>query len=131
MEDSLFTKIIKGEVPCHKIYEDEHTLAFLDIYPSHEGKTLVISKKQVDQFIDLPDADYAALWATVQKVSLRIREVFGKDRVGVVVKGVEVPHTHVHLIPFNNDENLKADEAVTTEPDHTELAAIADQLRIA
>ncbi len=110
MEDSIFTKITKGEIPCHKVYEDELTIAFLDIYPSHYGKILVVSKKQVEQFIDLPEEDYIALWQTVRKVARKLREVTGKNRVAIVIKGVDVPHAHVHLIPINDDERLKADD---------------------
>ncbi len=128
MEDSVFTKIINGKIPSYKVYEDERTLAFLDIHPSHEGKTLVISKKQVDQFIDLPQDDYIALWQTVRKVSLKLREVYGKDRIGVVIKGVEVPHAHVHLIPFNNDEQLRADDEITDTPSTEELASTAAKI---
>jgi len=127
-EPSIFTKIINGEIPCHKVYEDEKTLAFMTIQPVREGHTLVIPKLQVEQYIDLPDEDYEALWKTVKKVAARIREVTGKKRVGVVIKGLDVPHTHVHLIPFNEDEPLKADGAQAMANDD-ELAAIAEKLR--
>lgn len=128
MEDSIFTKIIKGEIPCHKIYEDEKTISFLTIAPVRDGHTLVIPKIQVDQYIDLPEEDYEALWRTVKKVATRVREVIGKERVGVVIKGVEVPHAHVHLIPFDEGESLKADSANETATDE-HLAEIAQKLR--
>ena len=127
-EPSIFTKIINGEIPCHKVYEDEKTFAFMTIQPVREGHTLVIPKLQVDQYIDLPDEDYEALWRTVKKVAARIREVTGKKRVGVVIKGLDVPHTHVHLIPFNENEHLKADGAQPMADDKA-LAAIAERLR--
>lgn len=129
MEESIFTKIINREIPSHTVYEDDLTIAFLDIHPAHHGHTLVVSKKQVDQYIDLPDEDYAALWRTVHKVAKRLREVIGKDRVGIVVKGVDVPHTHVHLVPFNNDESLKADDVRSDEPDHAALAELAEKIK--
>ncbi len=127
MEDSIFTKIIKGEVPSHKVYEDEKTLAFMTISPVREGHTLVIPKVQVDQFIDVPDEDYEAVWRTAKKVAARIREVTGKERVGIVVKGIDVPHFHVHLIPFNHDEGLKGGDGEIAPAE--ELAAIAEKLR--
>ena len=117
MSDSVFTQIIKGEIPCHKVYEDEKTIAFLTISPVREGHTLVVPKVQVDQYLDLPDEDYEALWQSVKKVATRIREVTGKQRVGVVIKGEEVPHTHVHLIPFDEGEPLKADGPSDSAPD--------------
>ncbi len=128
MEESIFTKIINGDIPAHKVYEDDKTLAFLTIQPVREGHTLVIPKVQVDQYIDLPDEDYKAMWQTVKKVAARIREVTGKERVGVVIKGIDVPHAHVHLIPFNKGEGLKADgEPVIVDSDV--LAPIAEKLR--
>lgn len=127
MADSIFTKIIKGEIPCHKVYEDELTIAFLTIQPVRDGHTLVVSKKQVDQYMDLPEEDYLTLWKTVQKVAKRIREVVGKERVGVAIKGIDVPHTHVHLIPFNRGEGLNADDAPAIAPDE-KLAEMAKKL---
>lgn len=129
MEESIFTKIIKGEIPSHKIYEDEKTIAFLTIQPVREGHTLVVPKVQVDQYIDLPDEDYDALWRTVKKVAARLREVTGKERIGVVIKGIDVPHAHVHLIPFNKGESLKADGEPGVISDEV-LAPVAEKLRI-
>ena len=129
MEDSIFTKIIKGEIPCQKVYEDEKTIAFLTIQPVREGHTLVVPKVQVDQYIDLPDEDYDAMWRTVKKVAARLRDVTGKERIGIVIKGIDVPHAHVHLIPFDKGEPIKADgrpEAVSAEV----LEMVAEKLRI-
>ena len=92
MEDSIFTKIIKGEIPAYKVYEDEHTFAFLDIHPLTEGHVLVIPKKQVEYIWDLEADDYQALMATVQKVGKHLREVLEAPYVGVEVVGVDVPH---------------------------------------
>lgn len=128
MEDSIFTKIIKGEIPAHKIYEDDKTIAFLTIQPVREGHTLVVPKTQVDQYIDLPDDDYDAMWRTVKKVASRIREVTGKERVGVVIKGIDVSHAHVHLIPFDKGESLMADSAPEILPPES-LAPVAEKLR--
>ena len=129
MEDSIFTKIIKGEIPSYKIYEDEKTIAFLDIEPTRYGHTLVVSKKQIDQYIDLPDADYIALWGTVKKVAAHLRDVIRTERVIVKIIGTDVPHTHVHLIPFNSGEKPYHDE---TSPKLTpnEFTALADKLKL-
>lgn len=133
MQDSIFTKIIKGEIPCHKIYEDDKTIAFLTIGPLLEGHTLVVPKLQVDDFELLPDEDYLAMFQTVKKVSARIKEVYGVRKAVVTVLGYEVPHAHVHVMPAN-DENqyFKAIESrldVPTEPDHAKLAEVAERLK--
>jgi histidine triad (HIT) family protein len=99
---SVFTKIINGEIPCYKIYEDEKTLAFLDINPEAVGHTLVVPKVEIDKIYDLPDEDYMALMQTVKKVSRHMEEALGKRTLWKVI-GVDVPHAHVHLIPY--DEN--------------------------
>lgn len=129
-EDSIFTKIIKGEIPCHKVYEDEKTIAFLTIAPVRDGHTLVVPKIQVDQYIDLPQEDYDALWRSVKIVAAKIRETMGKERVGVVIKGIDVPHAHVHLIPFNPGDGLKADAPIPEATDHAKLAEIAKKLAL-
>lgn len=127
MEESIFTKIIKGEIPCHKVYEDDKTLAFMDIHPIRSGHVLVISKKQVDHLWDLEDTDYQAVMATAKLVANRIREVLRPLRVGVHVEGLEVPHAHIHLFPFNTADEFWARPS-TADPDHTALAAMAERL---
>lgn len=97
---SIFTKIINGEIPCYKIYEDEKTLAFLDINPETKGHTLVIPKNEVDKIYDLPDEDYAALMATVKKLSKHYEKVLGTRTLWKVI-GTDVPHAHVHLMPYD------------------------------
>lgn len=129
MQESIFSKIIRGEIPAHKLFEDERTIAFLDIHPTRLGHTLVVPKVQVDQYIDLPDDDYLAMWRTVKLVAAKLREVLATDRVGVVIKGVDVPHAHVHLIPFNNNQSLRKD-ADSPQPSGDELAALAAKLRL-
>lgn len=128
MEDSIFTKIVKGEVPCHQVYEDGATLAFLDIHPAQPGHVLVIPKKQVEFLWDLEDEDYQAVMSTVKKVGRRIREVIDKPFVGVKVIGVDVPHAHVHLIPFSTTEEYRVMPDMTAEPDHEALAEMAKKL---
>ena len=129
MEASIFTKIINGEISAHTLYEDDKTIAFLTIQPVREGHTLVVPKVQVDQYIDMPDDDYDAMWRTVKKVARRVREVTGKERVGIVIKGIDVPHAHVHLIPFDRGESLKADDTPEVVSDEV-LAPMAEKLRI-
>jgi len=128
MEDSIFTKIVKGEIPCHKIYEDDKILAFLDIHPKTPGHTLVIPKKQVEFVWDLEDEDYLALMAAVKKVALRIRGVLGSSYVGELVVGVDVPHAHIHVYSFETVEESRFIPDPNGEPDHAALAAIAQKL---
>ena len=99
---SIFTKIINGEIPSYKIYEDEKTYAFLDIHPETKGHTLVIPKKEVNKIYNLPEEDYTALLKTVKKLSCHMEKIFGARIIWKVV-GTDVPHAHVHLMPL--DEN--------------------------
>lgn len=128
-ELSIFTKIINGDIPSHKVYEDDHTLAFLDIYAVIPGHTLVIPKRQVEFVWDLEDTDYEALTTTVKKVALRLREVLGTAYVGEKIIGTDVPHAHVHLIPFDAPSDMHRANQENAEPDHEALAALADRLR--
>ncbi|MFA5004332.1 MAG: HIT domain-containing protein [Candidatus Saccharimonadales bacterium] len=128
MQDSIFTKIIRGEVPCHKVYEDAKTFAFLDIHPIQPGHTLVVPKKQVEFVWDLEAEDYQAVMATAQKVAKRLREVLGVAYVGEQVIGVDVPHAHVQLIPFDTPAEYHARQDMTNEPDHAALAEIARKI---
>ena len=98
---SIFSKIIAGEIPSYKIYEDEKTFAFLDINPESKGHTLVVPKMEVDIVYDLPDEEYHALWATVKKVAAHMEEVSGR-RVVMKVVGTDVPHAYVHLMPIDD-----------------------------
>lgn len=126
-EDTLFTKIIKGELPSHKVYEDEKTLAFLSIYPSVKGHTLVIPKSQVATLWALNDDDYVAVMRTAKKVAHRLKEVLEVERIGEKVIGLDVPHAHIHLVPFTTAEEYYAPET-SAEPNHQELATLAAEL---
>jgi histidine triad (HIT) family protein len=130
MQDSIFTKIIKGEIPCHKVYEDDKSLAFMDIHPIQPGQVLVVPKMQVGFVWDLTSDDYQALMATVQKVGQRLREIYpDKSRVGVIVEGLDVEdHAHVKVFPFTGDDEFRSKPDMTAEPDHTALAALAQKL---
>jgi histidine triad (HIT) family protein len=126
--DSIFMKIIKGEVPSHKVYEDDKTLAFLEIHPVQPGHTLVIPKKQVVYVWDLPEEDYQALMMTTLKVARRLREVLEATYIGERIIGVHVPHAHVQLIPFNSIEELNSQQDMSAEPDHQALTTLAKKL---
>lgn len=128
MSDSVFSKIIRGELPSNKIYEDDFAYAFLDHNPKVPGHTLVISKKQVSYVWDLPDEDYAALLAAVKRVANRIKEVLGPKWVGMQVEGVAVPHAHVHVFPFNSLEEYSRTPDPDKKPSPEELAAMAAKL---
>ena len=125
MKDSIFTSIIKGEIPCHKVHEDEKTLAFMDIHPIQTGMVLVVPKTQVDHFMDLAEADYQALMATVQKVAQKMHQIFPDKRVGVQIEGLDVPHAHVKVFPFRTGEEFHAKQDMSKEPDHAALAKTA------
>lgn len=133
MSDSVFTKIIKGEIPSHKIYEDDKTLAFMDINPAQPGHVVVIPKTQVDFVWDLDQEDYQALMATVQKVGRRLREAFpDKERIGIQVEGLGMKdHAHVNVIPFSTVEEFRHIPDENHKPDHESLAKMAEKLRIA
>ena len=127
MQDSLFTKIIKGEIPCHKVYEDDQVIAFLDIHPQQPGHTLVIPKKQIDRIWDLDDETYHYLWDTAKKIAQHMGDTLGR-RIGVHVEGTGVPHTHIHLVPFDTTEEFLRRVDMSAEPDHAALAEMASKL---
>lgn len=99
---TIFERIASGEIPCHKVWEDEHHLAFLDINPRTRGHTLVIPKKATDYIFDLDAKSYAALWAAAAHVADKLKRELGCARVCVGVYGFEVPHAHIHLFPAND-----------------------------
>lgn len=118
---SIFSKIVAGEIPCYKVYEDEKTLAFLDINPESKGHTLVIPKVEVDKIYELSDEDYHALWASVKKVAARLEKVSGRRTLMKVI-GTDVPHAHVHLMPY--DETWEYGRTLKlTEEEFKEIAA--------
>lgn len=128
MTDSLFTKIINGEIPSHKVYEDEHTYAFLDIHPVTPGHTLVVPKKQVEFLWDMDDDDYVRLQLSAKRIAAHIRDTLQVPYVGVQVEGVEVPHAHIKLIPFTDAAEFRYLPDADAEPDHAALAAMAEKL---
>lgn len=123
--NSVFTKIVRGELPCYKIYEDERTLAFLDIEPEAAGHTLVIPKVEVDRIYDLSDEDYNAVMATVKKLARHLEDVLG-ERTMIKVVGTDVPHAHVHLLPIN--ENWAGERFM--KPTEEEFEAMRKKLEL-
>ena len=125
---SLFSRIVAGEIPCHKIAEDDRFLAFLDIMPLAEGHTLVIPKLEVDRFFDLPDDLLSGINLFARDVALQLERAIPCERVGVAVIGLEVPHAHVHLIPLNGvaDINFERPKLQVTQ---NNLAATAALIR--
>ena len=103
---TIFTKIIKGEIPCYKIAEDERYFAFLDINPLMAGHTLVVPKTETDYLFDLSDNDLSGMILFSKKVALGIEKAIPCARIGVAVLGLEVPHAHIHLVPMNTMGDL-------------------------
>lgn len=126
--DSIFTKIIKGDIPSHKIYEDDDVLAFLDIHPTVAGHTLVVPKKQVEFIWDLDDETYAKLTLAAKKIAVHMRETLGVAYIGEKIIGVDVPHAHIQLVPFTDPADFYTEADQTVEPDHAALAKIAERL---
>ena len=110
---SVFSKIISGEIPSYRIYEDESFLAFLDINPNAVGHTLCIPKKEVDQIFDLDDKTLSELIIFSKKIANAIKKAVVCERVGMSVIGLEVPHVHVHLIPINNMNDMSFDTKIS------------------
>ena len=123
---SLFTKIVKGEIPCYKIMEDDHYLAFLDLRPINPGHTLVITKQEISYIFDVDDDLLAGLMVFAKKVAKKIAAKVPCKRIGVMVAGLEVPHTHIHLIPMNAIKDLNFANANPATPE--ELQAMVERI---
>lgn len=122
---SIFTMIVEGKIPSYKIAEDDNYYAFLDINPLAKGHTLVIPKKEVDYIFDLNDETYLGLCAFAKKVAVAIKKAIPCQRVGVAVLGMEVPHTHIHLVPLQseNDLNFKNNKLKLSQEEFTTIAS--------
>ena len=125
---SIFSRIVAGEIPCHKIAEDDRFLAFLDIMPLAEGHTLVIPKLEVDRYFDLPDDILRDINVFARDVALKLERAIPCERVGVAVIGLEVPHAHVHLIPLNGVADINF-ERPKLQFSQDELATTAVKIR--
>ncbi|PKP21153.1 MAG: HIT family protein [Bacteroidetes bacterium HGW-Bacteroidetes-20] len=124
--ETLFTKIINGEIPCYKIAENEQFFAFLDISPLAKGHTLVIPKEQEDYIFNLDDKTIAELMVFAKKIAKAIEENVTCQRIGVAVIGLEVPHTHIHLVPINHvsDLNFKNERVQISKEEMANLAIL-------
>ncbi|PCJ89482.1 MAG: HIT family protein [Flavobacteriales bacterium] len=125
---SIFSKIVNGEIPCHKIAETNGCLAFLDIFPLAEGHTLIIPKQEIDYIFDLDDELLSGLHIFSKKVAKAIEKTVDCKRIGTAVVGFEVPHAHLHLIPINNIQDLSFDRPKLKFTE-AEFAAIAERIR--
>lgn len=121
---TLFTKIIRGEIPCYKIAEDERYFAFLDINPLIAGHTLVVPKRETDYIFDLNDEEFSGLFLFAKKVALAIEKSIICARIGVAVIGLEIPHAHIHLVPMNtmNDMNFKNPKLKLSQEEFSKIA---------
>ena len=120
---SIFTRIIRGEIPCYKIAENERFIAFLDINPNAIGHTLCVPKKEVDKLMELDEQTYMELMAFARNVGKAIEATIDCKRVGMTVIGLEVPHVHVHLIPLNSMNEATFQHKVTMTPEEFETTA--------
>lgn len=130
VQDSIFTKIIKGDIPSHKIYEDDKIIAFLDIFPVVSGQTVVVPKKQIEFVWDLENTDYQLLMIATKNIARHLRKKLKTKFVGIKIEGVEVPHAHVKVYPFNTVDEYNAEPNTSNEPDHDNLARLAVTLKM-
>jgi histidine triad (HIT) family protein len=124
---SIFTKIIKGEIPCYKIAEDADFLAFLDVNPNAKGHTLCVPKQEIDKIFDLEDDLYLGLMQFSKKVAVALEKTIPCNRIGMAVIGLEVPHAHVHLIPLNEMDEMRFKNKVSMTKE--EFEALARQIQ--
>ena len=123
---TIFTKIVNGEIPCYKIAENEHFLAFLDVFPLVKGHTLVIPKQEINYIFDIEDSLLADMMVFSKTIAKAVKAAIPCERIGVTVIGLEVPHAHIHLVPINtvSDINFSLPK-ISVEPAEMELIAAA------
>lgn len=124
---SIFTKIIKGEIPCYKIAEDDNFLAFLDVNPNAKGHTLCVPKQEIDKIFDIQDDLYLGLMQFSKKIAVALEKTIPCNRIGMTVIGLEVPHAHVHLIPLNEMDEMRFQKKV--EMTKEEFEALAKKIQ--
>ena len=129
MSDSIFTKIIKGEIPCYKIAEDDRFIAFLDVFPIKKGHTLVVPKVQIDYLFDLDDSLLSDLMIFAKIVAQKMERAISCERIGIAVIGLEVPHAHIHLVPLDTIGDIDFSQP-KLQLSAKEMTEIADSLRI-
>lgn len=121
---SIFSRIIAGEIPCHKVAENEEFLAFLDIMPLAKGHTLVVPKTETDYLFDIDNEAYQRFWLFAKEVAGKLKQHIPCKRIGVSVIGLEVPHAHIHLVPMQAIQDMNFSKEKTAADPH-ELAALA------
>ena len=124
---SIFTKIIRGELPCHKIDETDDCFAFLDINPNSKGHTLCILKKEIDYIFDLSSEDYQKLMNFSRKIAIALKKSVNCKRIALSVVGLEVPHVHVHLIPLESMSDMNFDRSIKL--DDNEFKSIVEKIK--
>lgn len=125
---SIFSKIINGEIPCHKIAENEKFFAFLDVFPLVTGHVLVVPKKEIDYIFDIEDADLAEMMVFAKQVAKVLKKAIPCTRIGVAVIGLEVPHAHIHLVPMNTANDLNFTRSKLS-PSQEDLHQTAEKIR--
>jgi histidine triad (HIT) family protein len=122
---TIFSKIIKGEIPCYKIAENDDYFAFLDINPLRAGHTLVVPKRETDYIFDLEDHYLSGMVIFSKKIAIAIKNVIPCNRIGVAILGLEVPHAHIHLVPMDTmeDINFKNPKLKFSPEEFREIAA--------
>jgi histidine triad (HIT) family protein len=123
---SIFTKIINGEIPCYKITENEDFIAFLDVNPNAKGHTLCVPKQEINKIFDMEEDLYLRLMTFSRKVAIALEKTVLCKRIGVAVVGLEVPHTHVHLIPLQDMDDMRFQRKTTLTPE--EFSTLAQQI---
>lgn len=123
---SIFTKIINGEIPCYKITENEDFIAFLDVNPNAKGHTLCVPKQEINKIFDMEEDLYLKLMTFSRKVAIALEKTVSCKRIGVAVVGLEVPHTHVHLIPLHDMDDMRFQRKTTLTP--KEFSDLAKQI---
>ncbi len=127
---SIFTKIIKGEIPCYKIAEDVNFIAFLDVNPNAKGHTLCVPKQEIDKIFDIEDDLYIGLMQFSKKVAVALEKTIPCKRIGMAVIGLEVPHAHVHLIPLNEMGEMTFKNKVTLTKEEFDALAKSIQANL-
>jgi histidine triad (HIT) family protein len=127
MENCLFCKIIKGEVPSYKIWEDKNFFAFLDINPINPGHTILVPKKHLDYIFDLEEPLYSEIFKTAKKLSKPLKKATGAEKIGLAIEGLAFRHIHIHLVPVNKINDLDPNRAKKGSPE--ELLTIAEKVK--
>lgn len=124
---SIFSRIIAGDIPCHKLWEDDQFFAFLDIHPYHQGMALVVTKTEISNAFDMDDETYAAFLLAAKRLIPAIQAATGAARIGLMIEGLEVPHAHIKLIPINGAGDMDSTNAKPAT--NEDLAAMAEKIR--